>query len=72
LTYNGRHHKHRLKLCPACGMDSGERMCAEHEPIESYYIICTVCGFKTKEYASCGAAARAWNAYRRNGNNGNT
>lgn len=65
MTYRGRRHVHPLHLCPICGMDSGERMCAEHEPMEDYYISCPVCGFRTREYRSECAAARAWNNYKR-------
>ena len=50
----------RLNPCPACGLDSGERMQDTKAPFD-YAILCTSCGCRTRAYQGLHAATKAWN-----------
>lgn len=53
-----------LPTCPSCEMDSGIRMMSTKEPPD-FYIVCQICGFKTRPCASLSAATKDWCKYRR-------
>lgn len=62
---------HDLPECPICGMDSGKRMMTNHEPAQ-FFVVCEVCGFRTKPCNSQGAATQNWGRYKRTRNSSET
>ena len=60
----GKNRFRKLYECRACGMDSGERMVTETLP-EKFFVVCTVCGYKTRPHLTQGAATHEWNGDRR-------
>lgn len=64
---NHYHHQQKwsdLKLCRVCGMDSGVRKVTVRHP-EKFYVVCEVCGYKTRPHSSQAAATREWNNERK-------
>lgn len=49
-----------LKHCRVCGMDSGVRKVTVRHP-EKFFVVCEVCGYKTRPHTSQAAATREWN-----------
>ena len=60
MNYHGRGYRNELKTCRLCGMDAGERMVTESVP-EKFYVVCRICGFKTKPHNTQSHATREWN-----------
>lgn len=60
MNYRGQRTRAHLPVCPVCGMDSGERMVADGKVPEEYYVVCQVCGFRTKPHPTPNAAGREW------------
>ena len=59
MTYRGILKRMDLPECPACGMDSGKRIMTDQEP-PSYYVVCELCGFKTRPHPTQSAATKEW------------
>ena len=59
MTYRGILKRMDLPECPVCGMDSGERIMTDQEP-PSYYVVCELCGFKTRPHPTQSAATKEW------------
>lgn len=53
-----------LKHCRVCGMDSGVRKVTVKVP-EKFYVVCEVCGYKTRPHPSQSGATREWNNERK-------
>lgn len=51
--------RHKLGLCPKCGMDSGARKATDTVP-ERYYIVCETCGFYVGPFSNLSHATHAW------------
>lgn len=49
----------KLTTCPACGLDSGERVQSTAPPFY-YYVRCTSCGAVTQGYAEKNVATKMW------------
>ncbi len=64
MNYKGIFHHTPLNPCRVCGMDAGERMVTETVP-EQWFVVCRVCGFKTRGKPSKSAASREWNGGQR-------
>ena len=60
MNYRGLYKRVELKECPKCGMDAGKRMVTTNVP-ELFYVVCEVCGHKTKAHKSQSHATREWN-----------
>jgi hypothetical protein len=60
MNYHGKYHRTELKACRVCGMDAGQRMVTETVP-EKFFVVCQICGFKTKPCKSQSAASKEWN-----------
>ena len=60
MNYRGKFKFSQLNPCRVCNMDAGERMMTETLP-EKFFVVCRVCGFKTRAHASQSAATREWN-----------
>lgn len=57
--------KIELPTCPACGMDSGNRMMNPNKEPPDFYIVCQICGFRTRPHVSLSAATKEWCKYKR-------
>lgn len=66
MTYRGKMKRMDLPECPICEMDAGKRMMTEKEPV-SYYVVCEVCGFKTRPHPTQSAATNEWSRKKRKG-----
>lgn len=66
MTYLGKYKRMKLPECPVCDMDSGKRMMTENEPV-NYYVVCEVCGFKTRPHPTQSAATNEWSRKKRKG-----
>ena len=64
MNYLGKHKYKELAPCRACCMYGGQRMVTETSP-EKFFVVCRVCGFKTKPHKTQAAATAEWN-WRRN------
>lgn len=60
MNWRGKYKYLDLKPCRACGMDAGARKASETIP-EKYYVVCEVCGFKTRPHPTQSAASKEWN-----------
>ena len=60
MNYHGKHKLVPLGLCRVCGMDAGIRKITTTVP-EEHFVVCEVCGFKTKRHKSMPHATRKWN-----------
>ena len=60
MNYRGQYKLTELKHCRVCGMDAGVRMVTEALP-ERFFVVCKVCGYKTKPHKSQAHATREWN-----------
>jgi len=56
----GRQRLVPLKHCRVCGMDAGARKIKEGAE-DQFFIVCEICGFKTKPHKSWSAASKEWN-----------
>lgn len=56
----GRYRPNPLNHCRVCGMDAGIRKITESVP-ERHFVVCEICGFKTKLHKSQAHATREWN-----------
>lgn len=56
-----------LPTCPACGMDAGFRKMNPNKEPPDFYIVCQICGFRTRPRASLSAATKEWSKYKRVG-----
>ena len=56
----GKYKWAELKTCRICGMDAGERMVTDKVP-EEFFVVCRICGYKTKKHTSQSHATREWN-----------
>lgn len=54
----GKNHCRELPPCRVCGLDGGLRMMTENP--EQYFIVCQVCGFRTKKFTTRAGATRSW------------
>lgn len=59
MNYRGRYNRTPLPPCRVCGMDAGARKVTETVP-EKFFVVCGVCGFKTRPHANQSAATREW------------
>ena len=59
MNYRGVYKRQDLAECPVCGMDAGKRMMTGREP-EQYYVVCEICGFKTRPHPTQSAATNEW------------
>lgn len=59
MNRNNRHERNPLSPCPACGMDSGERLQSTDVPFK-HYVRCSTCGAITAGYAQQSNATKAW------------
>lgn len=66
MTYHGKYKRMELPECPVCGMYAGKRMMSETEPPQ-YYVVCEVCGFKTRPHPTQSAASHEWTKRKRVG-----
>lgn len=57
--------RHKLGLCPKCGMDSGTRKVSETVP-ERCYIVCETCGFRVGPFSDLSHATWEWEHHGRN------
>lgn len=60
MNYRGKYDRTELKTCRVCGMDAGERMVTERVP-EQFFVVCRICGHKTKPHKTQAHATREWN-----------
>ena len=60
MNSHGKYHRSPLNTCRVCGMDAGERMVTEKEPAQ-FFVVCRICGFKTKPCKTQSAATKEWN-----------
>jgi hypothetical protein len=60
MNYNGKTHYSNLKCCRVCGMDAGNRVVTDTVP-EKFFVVCQICGFKTKPHPTLSAATKEWN-----------
>jgi len=60
MNSHGRYRHVPLGLYRVCGMDSGIRKITTTVP-EEHFVVCEVCGFKTKRHKSMAHATREWN-----------
>ena len=60
MTYNGKHRFHELNNCPKCNRFAGRRKIRNSIP-EEFFVVCEVCGYKTKGHTTQHAATREWN-----------
>ncbi len=60
MNSHDKHHFSDLKPCRVCGMDAGQRMVAETVP-EKFFVVCQICGFKTRPRPTQSAATKEWN-----------
>ena len=63
MHYHGQYQHRELKHCRVCGMDAGARKVTVKSP-ERFYVVCEICGFKTRPHKSQSAATREWNSER--------
>lgn len=66
MNYHGQHKYGELKPCRVCGMDAGARKVTIKVP-EKFFVVCEVCGYKTRPHATQAAATREWNKEENNG-----
>ncbi|MBQ9733948.1 MAG: hypothetical protein IJV74_06915 [Clostridia bacterium] len=59
MNYRGQKKCKPLPPCRVCDLDGGLRMVTDTVP-EQYYIVCQVCGFRTKKHPTRAAATRDW------------
>ena len=64
MNYMGKHNYKGLNTCRVCGMEAGERMVTETVP-EKFYVVCRICGFKTRPHKGQSAATAEWNGGKR-------
>ena len=67
MNYHGNNNYRELKHCRVCGMDSGVRKVTVKIP-EKFFVVCEVCGYKTRPHNTQGGATREWNNERREDN----
>lgn len=60
MNNHGRRYFRRLKECPKCGMDSGDRKVTIKEPAR-VFVVCANCGHRTKPCKTQSAATLEWN-----------
>lgn len=60
MNFRGKYYRKPLQECRVCGMDSGLRMVAEAGP-ERFFVVCQLCGHKTKPHTTQSAASKEWN-----------
>ena len=60
MNYRGKSKCVPLKPCRKCGMDSGARKVTARIP-ESFFVVCTTCGHKTRPHKTQSAATLEWN-----------
>lgn len=60
MNFRGQYKRTELKPCRVCDMDAAERMVTETVP-EKFFVVCQICGFKTKPHKSQAHATREWN-----------
>lgn len=65
MNGRGRNYFSNLQVCKACGMDAGIRMVTDTVP-EEFYVVCQICGYKTRKHSTQSAATNEWT--RRGGN----
>ena len=63
MNYKGHYTRTPLHLCRVCGMDAGQRMVTTTTP-ERFFVVCQICGFKTRPHKSQNAATKEWNGGR--------
>lgn len=61
MTYQGRNRYHELKGCPKCGRYAGRRKTNAME--DMFFVVCEVCGYKTKGHTTQHAATAEWNRH---------
>ena len=57
------HHQHKysaLKVCRVCGLDAGARKVGAKHP-DHHYVVCEICGYKTRPHSTMAGATREWN-----------
>lgn len=60
MNFRGQYNFVNLKHCKVCGMDAAARKV--HEGVEDkFYVVCEVCGFKTKGHKNQSSASKEWN-----------
>lgn len=59
MNYRGLYTKGELPPCRVCGMTAGKRMVSDENP-ERYFVVCEVCGFRTKPHPNQSAATKDW------------
>ena len=64
MNFRGQNKFGELKHCRVCGMDSGVRKVTVKLP-ERFYVVCEVCGYKTRPHTSQSGATREWNNERK-------
>ena len=60
MNYHGQHKYTELKPCRVCGMSAGARKVTVKVP-EKFFVVCEVCGYKTRPHESQSSATREWN-----------
>ena len=65
MNYHGQQKYGELKVCRMCGMDSGIRKVTIKYP-ERFFVVCEVCGYKTRPQPTQSGATREWNNERKN------
>lgn len=60
MNYRGVYKESPLQPCRVCDMDAGKRMVTDDVP-ERFFVVCEICGFKTKPHKNQSAATREWN-----------
>lgn len=60
MNYHGQHKYSQLKVCRVCGLDAGARKVSVKHP-DRFYVVCEICGYKTRPHSSLAAATREWN-----------
>ena len=60
MNYHGQNNFTKLKHCRVCGMDSGVRKVTVKVP-EKFFVVCEVCGYKTRPHNTQSGATREWN-----------
>ena len=64
MNYPGQHKFGKLKVCRMCGMDAGVRKVTVKDP-ERFFVVCEVCGYKTRPHATQNSATKEWNNERK-------
>ena len=67
MNYHKQYKQHKygeLKVCRVCGLNAGARKVSVKHP-DHFYVVCEICGYKTRPHSTVAGATREWNNERK-------